>query len=68
MSTNTNPKEHPNVGRKIKYTPSILDDDEPTEGVIEKFVPAGSFFNQPMLIIPEVEHWIPMSDCEFIDD
>ncbi len=61
-----NPKDHPNVGRKIKYVPTIITEDEITEGVITMYLPQGNIFKMDMLCINEVKHWIPARDCEFV--
>jgi hypothetical protein len=51
------------VGDKVRYTPVVITEDKQTEGVIKQLVPAGDIFNQPMLVIEGVEHWIPAYEC-----
>jgi hypothetical protein len=60
-------KDHPNIGKYVKYYPQTIKEDKPAEGIIKMFEPAGNIFNQPMLAIDEVEHWIPASECKIIE-
>ena len=53
------------VGQLIDYHPRILDEDKPVKGAMVKmFEPAGEIFNQPMISVDEVDHWIPARDCQ----
>lgn len=61
--TDTTTKKHPLIGVKVRYQPRQIPTDKPAEGIIEMYEPAGAIFNQDMLSIPEVPHWIPAADC-----
>ena len=53
-----------NVGAKIDYTPRAIASDNPVQNcTVKMFEPRGYTFNQPMLIVDEVPHWIPAYDC-----
>jgi hypothetical protein len=54
------------VGEKIRYIPKTIKEDSVTEGIVTDFEPQGVIFNQPMLCIKEIEHWIPAYECEVI--
>lgn len=49
------------------YQPRAIKTDFPAEGVIRMYEPAGEIFNQPMLVIDEIPHWIPAHDCQILN-
>lgn len=53
------------VGQLIDYRPRVLEEDAPVTGAeVKMFEPAGEIFNQPMISVDEVDHWIPAYDCQ----
>jgi hypothetical protein len=56
-----------NKGDKINYRPVLLaDQDRPMDNLtVEMYEPAGSTFNQPMVAVEEIDHWIPARETEF---
>lgn len=57
-------KNHEYVGRRINYRPvKITEDNAIDNAEIKMFEPRGEIFNQPMVAIDEIPHWIPFSDC-----
>ena len=53
-------------GDKLNYEPRALSDqDEPMQNcTVDMFEPAGEIFNQPMVSVEEIDHWIPACDCQ----
>lgn len=63
MSETEDPKKHYFVGKKVIYTPAQIEEDKPCEGEVTLYMTAGEIFNQDMLCIDTVNHWIPASEC-----
>lgn len=59
---------HYNKGDKLNYFPRAIDTDKPVhKGTVEMFQARGEIFNQDMVSIKEVNHWIPSADCKPIN-
>lgn len=54
-----------NVGDKINYRPIQLADKDVDRNdlTVEMYEPAGPTFNQPMVSVKEIDHWIPAREC-----
>jgi hypothetical protein len=54
-----------NVGDKISYHPVQLapEDVEQSNLTVDMYEPAGVTFNQPMVSVKEIDHWIPAREC-----
>jgi len=53
-------------GTKISYRPVQLADIDAAQDnlVVEMYEPAGNTFNQPMVAVQEIDHWIPARECK----
>jgi hypothetical protein len=54
------------IGSKVRYKPVTIDSDKPIEGTVTHIQQQGTIFNQTMIVIDTVEHWIPASECEVL--
>ena len=54
-----------NVGDKISYHPVLLApvDVKQSNLTVVMYEPAGNIFNQPMVSVKEIDHWIPAREC-----
>ena len=62
------PSHQIRVGDTIAYVPTKIPEDKPTKGIVDKYEPRGNIFNQDMLSITNVPHWIPASDCTKVNN
>lgn len=51
------------VGDKVKYKPRQILEDNETVGTITQTAAYGNIFNQDMIVIDKIDHWIPAREC-----
>ena len=61
-------KKEIKVGDLINYFPRNMQDGKHLGVEVIESLPAGEIFNQSMLVIKELPHWIPAWDCELSEE
>jgi len=51
-------------GDKISYRPVQIPEDTAQDNLtVDMYQPAGAIFNQPMVSVEEIDHWVPAREC-----